>query len=295
MPLVVKPLSPALGAEVVGVDLREELREETVAEIVDAWHRHLVLLFREQSLSEDDQIRFAQHFGVLQKRTRPPEARNEDAFIQHPEFTMLVSNIRENGKLIGSLPDGEMHFHSDQCYLEKPAKGTFLYAMEVPSEGGDTLFLNMYDAYEKLPAEIKTRIDGRKALNAYLYDSTTRNMNGSKLDLTAHPHYVQPVVRTHPDTRRKALYVNRLMTWSIEGMDENGRQHPSRSALLAYRARSVHLRPPLARRRSGAVGQPLHLARAHGFQRQGAPHAAASCRHGRPGILNASVSVGPNI
>ncbi len=220
MPLVVKPLSPALGAEVVGVDLRKDLQEETVAEIVDAWHRHLVLLFREQSLSEDDQIRFAQHFGVLQKRTRPPEARNEDAFIQHPEFTMLVSNIRENGKLIGSLPDGEMHFHSDQCYLERPAKGTFLYAMEVPSEGGDTLFLNMYDAYDKLPAELKARVDGRKALNAYLYDSTTRNMNGSKLDMTAHPHYVQPVVRTHPDTHRKALYVNRLMTWSIEGMDE---------------------------------------------------------------------------
>ena len=77
---------------------------------------------------------------------------------------MLVSNIRENGKLIGSLPDGEMHFHSDQCYLEKPAKGTFLYAIEIPSEGGDTLFLNMYHAYEMLPGGLKAAwTDGRRA------------------------------------------------------------------------------------------------------------------------------------
>ena len=220
MPLVVKPLSPALGAEIAGIDLREDLSAENFAEIVDAWHQHLVILFRNQSLSEDDQIRFAQRFGALQKRTRPPETINEAGHTKYPQLTMLVSNIRQNGKLIGSLPDGEMHFHSDQCYLEKPATGTFLYALEVPSEGGDTLFLNMYKAYETLPSEIKARIDGRKALNAYLYDSTTRAVNGSKVDLMAHPHYLQPIVRTHPDTKRKALYVNRLMTFTVEGMDE---------------------------------------------------------------------------
>jgi taurine dioxygenase len=219
--LTVKPLSPALGAEIAGVDLRQDLPEDTIAEIIDAWHQHLVLLFRNQSLSEDDQIRFAQHFGVLQKRTRPREALNEAGHTKYPEVTMLVSNIRDNGKLIGSLPDGEMHFHSDQCYLEKPATGTFLYAIEVPSQGGDTLFLNMYKAYETLPADVRAKIDGRKALNAYLYDSTTRAMNGSKVDFSAHPHYVQPIVRTHPDTKRKALYVNRLMTFTVEGMDEN--------------------------------------------------------------------------
>lgn len=221
MPLTVKPLSPALGAEIVGVDLRDDLSSATVADIVKAWHDHLVLLFRDQELSEDDQIRFAQHFGVLQQRPRPPEARQEGSLLKHPETTMLVSNIRENGKLIGSLPDGEMHFHSDQCYLERPAKGTFLYAIEIPSEGGDTLFLNMYKAYDTLPSALKARVDGRKALNAYLYDSTTRDANGAKLDLSTHPHYVQPIIRTHDDTSRKALYVNRLMTRTVEGMDES--------------------------------------------------------------------------
>ncbi len=214
------PLSDALGAEVVGLDLRQELSPQTVADIVAAWHEHLVLLFRNQSLCEEDQIRFARRFGSLQQRTRPPRARNEASLLKYPELTMLVSNIRENGKLIGSLPDGEMHFHSDQCYLEKPAKGTFLYAIEVPSRGGDTLFLNMYRAYELLPEPLKARVNERKALNAYLYDSTTRERNTDRIDLSLHPHFVQPVVRTHPDTGRKALYVNRLMTRSIEGLEE---------------------------------------------------------------------------
>jgi alpha-ketoglutarate-dependent taurine dioxygenase len=219
MSLLVKPLAPALGAEIVGVDLREDLSPAILASIVDAWHEHLVILFRDQQLSEDDQIRFARHFGVLQQRPRPATERPEGALTKYPE-TMLVSNIRENGKLIGSLPDGEMHFHSDQCYLERPAKGTFLYAIEIPSQGGDTLFLNMYKAYDTLPSALKARVDGRKALNAYLYDSTTRDVNGSKLDLSVHPHYVQPIIRTHDDTKRKALYVNRLMTRTIEGTDE---------------------------------------------------------------------------
>jgi taurine dioxygenase len=216
----VKPLSPALGAEIVGLDLRHELGAGTIADILDAWHQHLVLVFRDQQLSEDEQIRFARHFGVLEKRRRPSEARNEAAMIKYPELTMLVSNIRENGKLIGSLPDGEMHFHSDFCYLEKPAKGTFLFAIEVPSQGGDTLFLNMYKAYETLPPALKSRVEGRKAVNAYLYESPTREINRAKLDLSIAPHFAQPMVRTHPDTRRKALYVNRLMTWTVEGMEQ---------------------------------------------------------------------------
>ncbi len=220
MSLIVKPLSPALGAEIAGVDLREELSTETVAAIVDAWHQYLVILFRKQSLSEEEQLRFARHFGVLQQRGRPPEARNEVSRLKHPEITMLVSNIRENGKLIGSLADGEMHFHSDFCYVEKPAKGTFLYAVEIPSQGGDTLFLNMYKAYETLPAALKARVEGRKAVNAYHYELPTREVNEAQLDFSANPHYAQPIIRTHPDTGRKALYVNRLMTWTVEGMDK---------------------------------------------------------------------------
>ena len=177
-----------------------------------------MIVFRDQKLTEDEQIRFAKHFGVLKKRNRPASARNESG-VEHGDLTMLVSNIRENGKLIGSLADGEMHFHSDYCYLEKPAKGTFLYAIEIPSKGGDTLFLNMHKAYDALPAELKARVEGRKAVNAYHYESLTRSVNEAKIDFSKQPHFWQPMVCRHPVTGRKALYVNRLMTWSVEGMD----------------------------------------------------------------------------
>jgi taurine dioxygenase len=199
--IVVKPLSPALGAEIVGIDLREEPSAQTVAAILDAWHQHLVIVFRDQKLTEDEQIRFAKHFGVLKTRNRPASARNESG-VQHGDLTMLVSNIRENGKLIGSLADGEMNFHSDYCYLEKPAKGTFLYAIEIPSQGGDTLFLNMHKAYDALPAELKARVEGRKAVNAYHYESLTRSVNEAKIDFSKQPHFWQPMVCRHPVTGR---------------------------------------------------------------------------------------------
>jgi taurine dioxygenase len=214
--LTVKPLSPALGAEIVGIDLSKPLDGATVAAIRAAWTEHLVLLFRNQTLSEDDQVRFARHFGELQQRPRPKDLRAE-AKVKNPEV-MLVSNIRENGKLIGSLPDGEMQFHSDMCYIPTPPKGTFLYAIEIPSRGGDTLFLNMYKAYEALTPEMKARINDRTAVNIFLYGSTSRE--GNKPDFNVHPHASHPMVRVHPESGRPALYLNRLMTWNIEGMEE---------------------------------------------------------------------------
>jgi taurine dioxygenase len=214
-PLTLRPLSPALGAEIVGLDLRQPLDAATKAQVIEAWHDNLVLLFRDQVLDEEDQVRFCRIFGPLQERRRPKDKIPEKN-LKYPDEVMLVSNIRENGQLIGSLPDGEMQFHSDQCYVEVPPNGTFLYAMEIPSQGGDTLFLNMYKAYEALPADIKAKIDGKRAMNVYFYGSTTRENN--EVDFREHPHYVQPLVRTHNATGRKALYANRLMTWSIEGM-----------------------------------------------------------------------------
>jgi taurine dioxygenase len=205
----VRPLSPALGAEIVGVDLSAKLDDEMKRRILAAWHEHLVLLFREQDLSEEDEVRFAETFGEPAKIHTPQFVRN------HPAV-MLISNIREDGKLIGALPDGEMHFHTDQCHQERPAKASMLYSIEIPSTGGNTLFANGYKAYETLPDDIKRRIDGRRALNAYDYDRASTK-RGTEL-AEGVPHYVHPVVRTHADTGRKALYVNRLMTIRIEDM-----------------------------------------------------------------------------
>jgi taurine dioxygenase len=206
---VVRPLSPALGAEIVGIDLSKEIDDLTFAQIRDAWHDHLVILLRDQELSEEDEVRFAEKFG-------PPAVIHTKQFVRNHPAVMLISNIREDGKPIGALPDGEMHFHTDQCHQERPAMASMLYALEVPSAGGNTLFANGYKAYATLPDAIKRRIDGRKALNAYDYD-TASTKRGTRL-ADGVPSYVHPVVRTHPATGRKALYVNRLMTVRIEGL-----------------------------------------------------------------------------
>jgi taurine dioxygenase len=206
-----RPLSPALGAEIVGVDLSEEIEDHIFEQIRDAWHRNLVILLRGQELSEEDQVRFAEKFG-------PPAVIHTKQFVRNHPAVMLISNIREDGKPIGALPDGEMHFHTDQCHQERPAMASMLYALEVPSTGGNTLFANGYMAYETLPDGIKRRIEGRKALNAYDYDSAAMK-RGTRL-ADGVPSYVHPVVRTHPATGRKALYVNRLMTVRIEGLPE---------------------------------------------------------------------------
>ena len=205
----VRPLSPALGAEIVGVDLSEPLDDATAPRVLDAWHEHLVLLFRDQHLSENDEVRFAETFGE-------PAKIHTKQFVRNHPAVMLISNIREDGKPIGALPDGEMHFHSDQCHQERPAKASMLYAIEVPSKGGNTLFANAYLAYETLPEPLKRRIEGRRAINAYDYDNAAMRRGTTVRDGV--PSHAHPVVRTHPVTGRKALYVNRLMTACIEGM-----------------------------------------------------------------------------
>jgi taurine dioxygenase len=205
----VRPLSPALGAEIIGVDLRDDMSDATFRQIQDAWHRYLVVLLRGQTLSDDDEVRFAERFGPLALVLNKQFQRN------HPGV-MLISNIREDGKPIGALPDGEMQFHTDQCYVERPAMASMLYAIEVPSQGGNTLFANCYMAYDTLPEAVKRRIAGLRALNAYDYDNAA-TIRDTTVRSDA-PSYVHPVVRTHPATGRKALYVNRLMTQRIEGM-----------------------------------------------------------------------------
>lgn len=207
-----RPLSAAIGAEILGVDLSKPVGDESFGRILDTWHKNLVILFRDQHLSEDDQVRFGERFG-------PPAVSHTKRFTTKNPAVMLISNVRENGQLIGALPDGEMNFHSDQCHQERPAKASILYSLEVPSTGGNTLFANAYLAYETLPDAIKQKIEGRKALNAYDYDNAATR-RGTKLR-DGIPSCWHPIVRTHPDTGRKALYVNRLMTVAVEGVPED--------------------------------------------------------------------------
>ena len=217
MSLDITPLSQALGAEIRGLDLGEPLKASTVAEIEDAWHEHIVLVFRDQDLDEDAQLRFAGQFGKLGERARAPNRRPEGA--DYNSAIMLVSNIRENGVPIGSLRDGEMWFHHDMSYTEEPYKGTMLYGIEIPSVGGNTLFANMYKAYDMLSEATRDRIRGMRAL--HIYDFTLRERVELTGDISGYKHQIQPIAVTHPVTGRKALYVNPLITARVEDTPED--------------------------------------------------------------------------
>jgi len=204
------PLSSALGAEIRGVNASRPVANEDFRRIENAWHEHLVILLRGQDLDEDAQVRFAERFGPLSPI-------HTDHHSERNKAVMYIGNRKKDGKIVGALPLGEMQFHSDQCYTERPAMGTMLYAIEIPEDGGNTLFANAYKAYEALPTEVKQRIHGRKAVQVYDYGGGVLDRK-HMVEPQAGLSYAHPVARTHPATGGKALYVNRLMTHHIEGL-----------------------------------------------------------------------------
>ncbi len=215
MTVTVTPLSPVLGARVEGVDLRAGLAGHDLQAVRAAFARHQVLCFSGQKVSADDQIRFCGLFGRADSDYKKPSDGTPTS--EYKKGVMLVSNVRKNGKPIGNLPDGEMQFHSDGCHRPSPYLATTLYAIRIPSRGGDTQFADLYGAYDSLPDDVKARIEGKRIRNVYLLDATSADaFDASDPRLPSASH---PLVRVHPATGRKALYVNRLMSRWIEGMD----------------------------------------------------------------------------
>jgi taurine dioxygenase len=210
----IRPLSSALGVEITGVDLREEVTDEDFALIEKAWFENLVILFRNQDLTIEQQRSFSGRFGPLSIRARKQGVTPEAA--EYGGDVMLVTNVRKDGKPIGSLPDGEMMFHSDTPYFERPCKATVLYAMEVPSRGGNTLFGNSYKAAATLPDNIKRRLAGLKAMQVYEHGTTVKVKD--RYDRDNFPHYAHPVFRRHSATGKSSLFVSELMTEEIIGL-----------------------------------------------------------------------------
>lgn len=213
--MMITPLSPALGAEVAGIDLRKPLDPAAVEDIRNAFDRHIVLCIRGQDLSEDDQLRVSGYFGKVHVRRKPTNGRDPGGQWDTP--FMLVTNIVEGGKPVGVFGDGEMWFHHDTSYYPEPHRATLLYAMKLPSWGGNTCFSNMYKAYENIPRALRDRLEGRKILQVHDYKRRER-LDLDKIDLNSVRHHAQPIFITHPVSGRKALYVSRLMSARIEGL-----------------------------------------------------------------------------
>ena len=211
--MTVRKLAPLIGAEIGGIDLTAPMDVETFTAIEDVWHGHGVLLFRRQKLDDLQQVEFAQRFGELAHTLKHYEGTS------HPAI-MYVTNEKKDGKYIGALPDGEMFFHSDMCYLEQPCMAAMLHAIAIPPEGGNTVFASMYAAYDALSDEFKLQLAGLMAMNSYEpgYGSSNVKARMETSGTTYTRSYAHPIFRTHPATGKKSLYVNRLMTEYIVDM-----------------------------------------------------------------------------
>ena len=204
----VTPLSPAIGAEIRGIDAAKALDDVTFDRIRAAWLAHLVLLFRDQHLDDAALVRFTSRFGVLEEAPLFQGRRFVD---EHPEV-MIISNVTVDGREIGSLGNAEAFWHTDLNFVEAPPAASCLHAHAVPPAGGDTGFANMYAAFEALPAALAARIAGR-----HIRHDARFNSAGYLREVRV-PDTLHPIVRTHPDTGRKALYLGRRAHARIEDM-----------------------------------------------------------------------------
>lgn len=220
----VRPLSEALGAEVMGVDLSQALDAPTVNALRAAWLQHLVLVFPGQRLSDPQLERFSARLGSLERK---PLYTNEVVDTTTSDYVCVISNVKIDDKPIGDLGDGEAVWHVDMSYIECPPSGAALYALEIPAQGGDTGFANMYLAYETLPAPLRARIESLHCK----HDATRNSAGGLRrgmpdvIDPRTSPGAVHPMVRTHPETGRNALFLGRRRYAYIVGLPLEDSEH----------------------------------------------------------------------
>ncbi|HXC30797.1 MAG TPA: TauD/TfdA family dioxygenase [Stellaceae bacterium] len=212
----VRSTGAALAADIEGVDLAAALAPETVAAIKQAWGDNLVLRFRGQELADDDLLRFSRQIGELDWA---PVAATNDA----PEgraYIMVVSNVVENGEPIGQLGNYEALWHTDMSYIDAPPMASALYSLEAPPSGGDTGFCNMYRALETLPVELRRAVEGKTCIHDASRNSAGELRRGyvDARDASQTVGAVHPIVRTHPATGRKALFLGRRRNAYIAGL-----------------------------------------------------------------------------
>ena len=222
-PFEVVPCKAALGAEIRGIDLKT-ISDATFKAVHAVWLNQVIAIFRDQSLDANDLVRLVNRFGVPVSSSnlhqRNLEERTANQLFQLPPEVTVVTNVKENGKAVGILGDGEIVWHSDFSFKEKPTAARMLVAMEVPPQqsGGSTFFLNAYAAYDALPADFKKRISGKTIKQGNIVDTAMKLRPGASLDddLRHTPGPSHPIISTHPETgansvflgRRHAAYVN---------------------------------------------------------------------------------------
>jgi taurine dioxygenase len=212
MALHLRRLAETFCGEVSDVDLAR-LDDAATEAIKDAWLAHKVLVFHDQELGEDDLVAVAERLGDVEihlRQTRTTGRRE----------VLLVSNIKEDGKPIGRLGNQELNWHMDQIFMAQPTAGTILYAIEVTPEGGDTWFCDLGGAYAALPADLKAKVEGRRAVHSAATADRRVGIQLTEGQRAKAPEVVHPLVRTHPLAHEKGLYFSMNHTARIDGSTE---------------------------------------------------------------------------
>ncbi len=208
MGLNVEPLSDVLGARVTGIDLTRPVDDATFAELRRIWLDYLMILLPGQDITTEQQADFATGFGALTApRVSAPQTDDQPN-------ALLITNVKDTG-MRTALEEGEMYLHADGAYFEKPCLATLLYSIEAPKVGGETLLANCYDAYDALSDEMKERIDGLTATNAFAAEKYNTRVDELEPDMQ---HFSHPLAITHNETGRKALFVSRMQSVFVDDL-----------------------------------------------------------------------------
>ena len=237
--LTVTPLPHSFIAEIGNVDLTKPVGDAAMAEIRRAWAAHPVLVFRKQGLDADGQQAFAERFGKLSGRSRPQSDRGTQ--VQKNPHLMIVTNVKDaDGNPMGS-GDTDQAFHTDGCFRDVPTLATFLYGMEVPAVGGETLFVDMNAVYDALSAKTRKAILGRGGVNYHYFGYRTFNKSAAAADgktmRDSVRHAVHPLVIGHPVTGKPVVYANRHNTREIDRMEASDAKPILREIFEAVEAR----------------------------------------------------------
>jgi len=222
--VTIRPLGTVMAAEVIGADLSRPVSAADLALFEEAFNRYKVLVYRDQNLSKEQLLAFSKRWGPLGEHIMPGAASDDYEEIN------VMSNKGPDGKPTGKHPDPTAkRWHTDRSYMPRPAKATFLYGLEVPTVGGDTLFANATMAYDALPDDVRHRIDRLNAIHSVEHSRRTGGvMLATEYELKKAPPVRHPLARPHPATGRKAIYCG-CHAWKVEGLpDDEGR------ALLDY-------------------------------------------------------------
>ncbi|TAJ40738.1 MAG: TauD/TfdA family dioxygenase [Reyranella sp.] len=221
--LWIQPSGGALAADVHGVDLSKPISDAVFARIAEAWGKHLVLRFSGQKLDDPTLMKFSARFGALDRvpiAAASLDRANSGVVPEAAEWVAVIASVKKDGKAVGSLGSYELVWHTDMSYNPLPPRASLLYALEVPPDGGNTGFLNMYAAYETLPSDLKRAIEGKSCIHDSSRNSAGELRKGFQrtIDVRQTPGAAHPLVRLHPVTKRKALFLGRRPGAYVHGL-----------------------------------------------------------------------------